>query len=156
MRNQIETHFPIVVTNGCLQTVSEIAFGISEPEADRGGKCIIVAQEGADFEVNNPTEKEIVFWAIDDCTFSSKDGKRCDFAVCDDETFAFVEIKRSRYKNRSDAKNKAVEQLSEILNLSIAKLDFKKHQLLAIMALSFAKNTPVASTRYKTHVFKKI
>jgi hypothetical protein len=147
MKKQIETHFPIVLTNGCLQTVSEIEFGISEPEKDKGGRSIIVEKAGADFEVDNPNQKDIVFWAIDECTLSSGDGPKCDFAIFDDETFAFVEIKRNSYKNRSKAKVKAVEQLSEILELSKGKLNFDEVKLLAIMALKFKSSVPVGTTR---------
>ena len=147
MREQIETYFPIVKINACLQTVSEIEFGISEPDKDKGGRSIIVAKKGADFEVENPNQKEIGFWAIDECTFTSGDGKRCDFAIFDDETFAFVEIKRSKMKNRQQAKNSAVEQLEEILNHCKGKLDFSHCKLLAIIALSFSKSFPIARTR---------
>ena len=147
MKKQIETHFPIVVTNGCLQTVSEIEFGISEPEADKGGRCIIVAKEGADFEVENSTQKKIQFWAIEDCTFFSKDKeKRCDFAVFDDKTFAFAEIKRSKMKNRQQKRSEAVLQLSNILTVCKSKLDFQNYNLLAIKALTFQKSYPLART----------
>jgi hypothetical protein len=148
MKKQIETHFPIVVTNGCLQTVSEIEFGISEPEKDKGGRSIVVAKEGADFEVENPNQKDIVFWAIDECTLFSKDkDKRCDFAIFDDETFAFAEIKRSPAKNRQQSRTDAVIQLTSILDLCKGKLDFSQHKLLVIIALTFSKTYPIARTR---------
>lgn len=149
MRKQIETHFPIVLTNGCLQTVSDTEFGISEMAEDKGGKCIVGAKEGADFEVDNPIQKNITFWAIDDCTFSSavSDGKRCDFAIFDDETIAFAEIKRSSTKQRSAAKAEAVIQLSAMLEQCRDKLDFNNYKLLAIIALTFSKSYPIARTR---------
>lgn len=148
MRQQIETSFPIVLTNGCLQTVSDTEFGISEMAEDKGGKCIVGAKEGADFEVDNPTQKNITFWAIDDCTFSSavSDGKRCDFGVFDDETIAFAEIKRSGKKQRSAARAEAVIQLSAMLERCQGQLDYKNFKLLAVIALTFEKSYPIART----------
>ncbi len=147
MRKQIETHFPIVVTNGCLQTVSDAEFGISEPEKDKGGRSIIVEKEGADFEVENPNQKDIIFWAIDDCTFTSGEGKRCDFAVFDDETFAFVEIKRVKLKNRQQARSEAVKQLTDMLDYCKRKLDFSDYSLIVNIALKVKESHPLAKTR---------
>ncbi len=158
MRKQIETHFPIVVPNNCLQNITDIAFGIAEPDEDKGGKSIIVVLENADFEVINLLQKEVCFWAIDDCTFTSLDVKRCDFAIFDDETFAFAEIKRSKMKNRQQSRSNAVEQLDEILNFCKDKLDFTHYRLLAIIALSFSKSFPIARTRKQdaeVHFFNK-
>ena len=148
MRKQIETHFPIVVTNRCLQILSDAAFGIAEPDEDKGGKSIVVVKEKADFEVDNPNQKDLCFWAIDDCTFTSTEGKRCDFAIFDDATIAFVEIKRtSRANQRKAAKTKAVIQLSQMLDNCKGKLDFINYKLLAVIALTSEKSFPVASTR---------
>ena len=147
MRKQIETHFPIVVANSCLQTVKDKSFGIAEPYEDKGGKSMIVSKENSDFEVNNPQEKEVTFWAIDDCTFTSSEGKRCDFALFDDETIAFAEIKRSGTKQRNAARTDATLQLSTMLEQCQGKLDFKNYRLLAIIALTFEKSYPIAKTR---------
>ena len=147
MRKQIETHFPIVIPNGCLQIVAEATFGIAEPDADKGGKSIVVAKENADFEVENPTQKALNFWAIDDCTFTSAEGKRCDFAIFDDKTFAFAEIKRSGKKQRNAARTDATVQLTEMFERCRGKLDFSNYKLLAVIALTFEKSYPIARTR---------
>ena len=147
MRKQIETHFPIVVANSCLQTVTDKSFGIAEPYEDKGGKSIIVSKENCDFAVDNPQKKEVTFWAIDDCTFTSSEGKRCDFALFDDETIAFAEIKRSGKKQRNAVRTEATGQLSAMLEQCQGKLDFKDYRLLAIIALTFEKSYPIAKTR---------
>ena len=148
MRKQIETHFPIVVPNSCLQTVRDKSFGIAEPNKDKGGKSIIVSKENGDFEVNNPQEKEVTFWAIDDCTFTSSEGKRCDFALFDDETIAFIEIKRvKKLRQRSQARTEAILQLTETLEYCKGKLSFEKYYLIANIAFTTKdKSYPLAKT----------
>ncbi len=92
MRDKIRNAFPECINGDCMSTVNHTNFKIF----DRTNNCCYVCTENepkslAHFQVNNPTQKDIHFLAIDKCCIVSDD-KKCDCALFDDVKFHFVEI----------------------------------------------------------------
>lgn len=130
--NTIKRSFPQTEANACLQTLTVIEFCIYDTDARR---CVI--QDDPDglkhFTVENPTEREIYFLAIDKCLFFDGDGiQRCDCAVFDSKTFCFIEIKEVDHAaKRSEHYRKAKEQLKTTIQYFQERLTFTTKRIEA-------------------------
>lgn len=114
MLNQLKS--ALLDKEKCLKILNDQQFGICDPDdVTKKTPCHIqVDQNGiTHFKVENPTERDIHFLAVDHCLFLSDNSSRCDFAVFDDETFCLVEIKTASLGQRRNQRIKAEDQLKE-------------------------------------------
>ncbi len=126
MLNRIKTAFPQTHENNCLQTLTSPEFYIFDADEKR---CFIQTDPDGTkhFTVENPTQRDIHFLAIDKCLFMDnvKGLKRCDFAVFDAKTFCFVEIKETEMAGQRSARTQDAKlQLKETLRLFRENLTF--------------------------------
>jgi len=151
MEQQIKRKLPNCTTNKCLKSSVRSIFGISDTTAG------IVSIEktnyaNAHFLIKNVTRKKINVLAIDSCLLNSSDPSKCDFAVFDNKTFCFVEIKEaSTKKGRRKHKVKAVSQLYSSIKYFITRLNFKNYQIEAILCLAYPPRRPVVSTAMQSN-----
>ncbi len=142
MKQSIEAAFPIIKKNKCLEMVDAIEFWIFDSNLEK--RCFIQIspnEEEKQFKVLNPSGNSISFLAIDKCVFLDDDSiKRCDFAIYDDMSFYFVEIKIVKAKNRKSERFDMYLQLASTIENFINKdVDFGNRKILAI--LSFPKGS---------------
>ncbi len=118
MQQSIEKVFPRIKQNACLTLISVAEFEIIDPETSR---CIINLKHSSEGQlwINNPNMKPIQFLAIDKCMFFDlkDEPTRCDCALFDDTRICFIEIKESNESNRRKRRKKAINQLSNTINL---------------------------------------
>ncbi|MCY7352888.1 MAG: hypothetical protein LH606_19890 [Cytophagaceae bacterium] len=130
MKRLIEEAFPVAFP--CLETHNDTCFGVIDPLGNK--KCFVSTSpdETAHFKVLNPSAKQIHFLAIDHCLASSSDPQRCDFALFDEVTFCFVEIKETnRPQQRAKHRQRAKEQLLETIQWFQTKIDFSEKSVEA-------------------------
>jgi hypothetical protein len=155
MKQSIEISFPQTVEGNCIETVGgnfEVFDSEIEPK-----RCYIRRKEGepAHFSVLNPSQKAVHFLAIDKCILYDDAKKHCDFAVFDDSTFSFVEIKarHPEHKRRNQDKKKACGQLKETIAYFQEKgIDFQDINLEAIICLTSEETHPVANSESQNAV----
>ncbi len=131
----------------CLKIETSLEFSIADGEANTG-RCYIVNAEETEgqFKVSNPRGKEIYFLAIDKCLLDDQDNlERCDFAIFDESTFCFVEIKETR-RRRGKVREKAIQQLEATINYFKQHIDFEDYRLEAIIYLVSRGAYPAADT----------
>jgi len=149
-----QSAFPSSVSNGCLSKESNSLFAIFDPPAEQNLKCeITLDTTKGQFHVNNPKQEELYFLAIDKCLFDSKNDSRCDCALFNDLLFYFIEIKDVKTNKRAEARKKAISQLEETIKQFQEKVDFTNIQKIAIVALTFEKDWPVAKPRKQNDSF---
>lgn len=133
IQSKIVATFPKCVENTCLETVNYVRFWINDP-TDNQSKCEIVTEENPNnhFEIENFAEKKIHFLAIDKCIFQDSDEhKKCDFAVFDEMSFCWVEVKDVKPRNRKNSRKMAIEQLKRTIEIFKKNIDFGKIKLEA-------------------------
>jgi Holliday junction resolvase-like predicted endonuclease len=87
--------------------------------------------------------------AIDKCLLHDDTQEHCDFAVFDDSTFCFVEIKKGHpeHKRRNQIKKKAYRQLKQTIAIFLNQgVDFSHIDLEAIVCLAGEDFHPVANS----------
>lgn len=142
MRNLIERTFPKAVQGNCLQTLVESEFSVFDTDAKQ---CAIQTNSLGlkHFTVENPTGRDIHFLAIDHCLFSDKDQTRCDFAVFDDKTFCFVEIKETETAaRRSEHYQQAKDQLKATIQYFREQMTFTTKRIEAYACVGSTRARP--------------
>jgi hypothetical protein len=110
-------------------------------------RIIALVEQDFDFSVLNPSLKEIYFLAIDKCLYTDESThKKCDFALFDEQTFCFVEIKDT-YNRSSQHKGKAKEQLRTTIELFKALFSFGDYTVEAIISWRYRPIRPAARTK---------
>lgn len=144
MKAVIEATFPQCLANGCVVETQNETVLIQDAVP---GKCIIIDnEEEAHFTVKNLLLKQLTFVAIDKCVWNDQSGhKKCDFAITDSSSFAFVEIKDTE-NDTDDRKSKAILQLEESIKKFQAKIDFSQLTCKAIIAFRWQPTRPLASS----------
>ena len=155
MKLFIEKAYPQIIQNSCLEILTDLEFSIYDSEI---GRCFIQKEvnEIIHFTVKNSNQKEIGFLAIDKCIFMDSDKiKRCDFAVFDNKTFCFVEIKETNQR-KSENSRKAREQLLITINEFKGKIDFSDKRLEAyvVVGLDFKKVYPASKSQDLLSILK--
>ncbi|GAB2543254.1 hypothetical protein [Spirosoma aerophilum] len=132
MLNRIQEAFPHIQAGTCLQTLTDTEFCIYDTAQKR---CEIQTDiDGLKhFTVENPTNRDIHFLAIDKCIFFDKDGiQRCDCAVFDSKTFCFIEIKEiDSAAKRSEHYRKAKDQLKTTIQHFQGQMEFTTKRIEA-------------------------
>lgn len=145
MRERIENVFPQCQSNGCLEVENSKEFSIID-ESDQKCRIISPTEQEFDFRVLNPSLKAVYFLAIDKCLFGDESmHKKCDFALFDNQTFCFVEVKDT-YRNRDKHKAKAKEQLKTTIELFKALISFDHYIVEAIISWRYRPIRPAART----------
>lgn len=143
MKSQIETVFPQCIENTCLEAMNHSKFWINDPNDDQT-KCELTIEENPNnhFEIENPTEKEIYFLAIDKCIFQDSDEhQKCDFAVFDNNCFCWVEIKTGKLRSRRKDRKTAIEQLRTTIGIFKEQLSFEDLNLEATICFYSTQKT---------------
>ena len=148
MLDRIKMAFPQTQENNCLQTLTDLEFHVFDTDVKR---CIVQTDPTGKhhFTVENPTEREIHFLAIDKCLFMDniKGLKRCDFAVFDTKTFCFVEIKETGAAGQRSALTRdAKPQLKETIRLFREKLTFTTRFIEAHLCVGDRSSRPARLT----------
>ncbi|MDZ7897380.1 MAG: hypothetical protein U5N85_05035 [Arcicella sp.] len=141
MKQLIETTFPCQ-TGNCIETRNETIFWIDEYSTKEPipveirGKSFILLETDDDrlFTVNNPSQKEITFIAIDAGIFTDN-APKCDFALFDNQRFCFVECKDSVKKQRSKERKSAFIQLKTTIIRFKENLDFGSYKIEAQVSM---------------------
>lgn len=142
MTNRLNVAFPCISENDCLETYFHNRFWIYD--CDDEYRCYVKTDEDQ-FCVINESENNIYFLAIDKCMFSDTDQfEKCDCAVFNDEVFAFIEIKKSKKRTKSQNKKKAKSQLISTINVFKEKVEFNV-PLEAYLCIGDSPKTPAKS-----------
>jgi hypothetical protein len=152
VKQLIENAFPCQ-TGNCFEVRSENIFWIDEyqiddfPSKPKGKSFIILEKEGDKlfFTVNNLSQKEVIFLAIDKGIFLDTlefDFKKCDFALFDDERFCFIESKDVNLKHRRQERLDAYEQLKNTILKFKEKIDFGDYILEAQISMKASQIYP--------------
>lgn len=155
MKQSIETTFPQSKIGNCVET-EQGDFQVFDSEIEPK-RCHIkrYEEQPAHFKVLNANRKEVHFLAIDKCILYDDAKEHCDFAVFDDATFSFVEIKvrHPEHKRRNQDKKKACRQLKETIAYFQEKgIDFQDINLEAIICLTSEETHPVANSESQNAV----
>lgn len=130
--NIIKKAFPQIESNICLQTLTDSEFCIYDTDKKR---CEIQTDPDGvkHFTIENPTNRDIHFLAIDKCIFFDNDSiQRCDCAIFDNKTFCFIEIKEiDRKAKRSEHYHEAKEQLKSTIQHFHERLTFPTKRIEA-------------------------
>jgi len=143
--DKIKKEFENCSANNCIEHTKDKYFEILD---DNNKKCFIVKDKiiKGNFQVKNQNQNEISFIAIDKCLFTIDDmQKKCDFALCNNYEFSFVEIKEpSSVSGRKALRNDAVEQLKATIEYFFDKKIFEtfKINIEAIICLVGKKSYP--------------
>ena len=143
MINKIKNSFILCSVNSC-HSLLKASFYVYDCNVSNRS---VVQNTPFHFEVLNPSNKDIHFVAIDNCTIPSNYFRKCDFAVFDDNTFCFVEIKNVDLGQRYNARQKAKEQLGETIKLFKERIDMNHLKIEAIICLKAAKIFPAFPSR---------
>ena len=140
------TPFPHCDPNQCLQVEAANKFVVIDTPA---GKSTIYKGDTSllqfpYFTVYNPAEKNIYFLAIDECIYFAKDGKKCDFAVHDENIICFVEIKLAagNANTRRAKKKDAILQLKTSINDFTQKVNLTPLKLEACLCVGYKTAAP--------------
>lgn len=144
----IRTAYPQTDSNGCLQTFTQQEFFILDTDQKR---C--TAHTDADrkkhFTVENPTEREIHFLAIDKCLFFDDElnQRKCDFAIFDSKTFCLIEVKETTSAaKRSEYSRDAKEQLKATLQKFRDDMTFTTKRIEAYLCVGDLNPRPARLT----------
>lgn len=131
MKTQLENAFPCCKTGKCLETTKVLQFEVFDCEIEK--RCFIKksAEELAHFHIENPHEKSIHFLAIDNGVYPDDVQKKCDFAVFDEQTFCFIELKHSKPRKRKERRKRAIQQLRATIERFQQQCDFEDYNLEA-------------------------
>lgn len=150
MITRLNSAFPHCSSNSCLDNDNRTRFNIIDDPST--GRSIIYRGTSPlaypKLTVENPNGKTIYMLAIDNCIFSSSDGKKCDCAVFDDSTFHFVEFKKAAVKSnkRSAIKNKAIVQLKETVIKFSGVLTLSEYNVKALLCVGYFNPHPCMSS----------
>lgn len=139
----------------CLETHADFYLGVFDPPGN--ARCIIVKNpsEKVHYKIRNPSAKEIHFLAIDHCMATSSDPQRCDFAVFDEATFCFVEVKETnRPQQRAKHRQRAKAQLLETIGWFQSKIDFTGKTIEAHLCVGNLSSRPKVTSRDVTAVLR--
>ena len=140
----------------CTDSITEKHFFIED-----GGdqEPAFISFENGEFEVTNNTNNSIYFLRTDSCLYNSKDPKRCDSVIYNDNTICFIELKCIKPKNFADNSQNAKKQIEETI------IDFQEHGVLqdkknreAFISLNCHKKKngcyePITKRPTNSHVF---
>ncbi len=148
MTESIKEAFPDCSVNGCLEFLNATQFFVIEV----AGKSVVVKDgsrsEYPFFKVENLSERRIGFLAIDHCLLFNSDHEKCDFALFNDFTFVFVEMKASKKKQGNTSRDKAYSQLLTTIEAFVAKkVTFGGRKLVACMCVGLKSPTPSFSAK---------
>lgn len=105
-----------------------------------------------DFLVENNTKQNVHFVAIDACLLHKEMGGQCDFAIFDEKTFAFVDIKDVKTNQRRYVKEKAISQLKNTFDIFMAKgISFEKQEMYAIIGFTFQQSYTQSHPKAKSN-----
>ena len=139
MKNKLEEAFPQISTNHCLETTQD-KFWIYDCEEK--SRCYITHEDNQ-FHVLNDTNGYISFLAIDKCIFFDDDAfEKCDCAVFNEKIFSFIEIKKSKLRQKKKNRKKAKAQLISTINIFRDKIDFSDIQLEAYLCIGTSPTRP--------------
>lgn len=144
----IKTIYPQTEANGCLKTLIHKEFFVLDTEKNF---CIIHtdATSKKHFTVENPTERDIHFLAIDKCLFFDDVHlqRKCDFAVFDSKTFCFVEIKETKKAGkRSEYSRDAKDQLKATIRTFKQQMTFTTKRIEAYLCVGDLNPRPARLT----------
>lgn len=136
MINELKKAFSIQDLERCLGAFIANQFYIYDTDE----KCCVAHTEAdstVHFTVDNPTERQLYFLAIDRGILPDTLAvKRCDCAVFDHKTFCFIEIKIvDSTLQRTEANRKAKEQLKSTILLFQEKLTFTTRRVEAYVCV---------------------
>jgi len=98
-------------------------------------------------KIVNSYKKNIIFLAIDQCVFDSKDKKRCDCALFEEKKFYFVEIKNvKKLKQRASHRKNAINQLESTIKEFKKRIDFEQFAVKVLICFQNIPVCPAAST----------
>ena len=149
MKEKIISSFSNCALNNCLEFKCDENIYIIDTETSKCKILDISEKDKANFHVINPTVKNIFFLASDRCIYTDMDHKKCDFAVFDDKTFCFVEIKDTDDRKQR-VKRKSLEQLSTTIGKFKEKIDFEEYEIEAIISWRYRPARPAASTQMQS------
>lgn len=151
MKTQLLTIFPDCIEQAHLQEETAAYFEIFDDEAT--GCQILFEENAGHFKVENPKQKSLGFVKIDGCLLPSTEHRKADFAIFDETCFCIADIKDAKKKNRQYARGEAYEQLVSTMQVFLEKgIDFSDYQVEAIIALTFRKSYPAATSRMQDKV----
>ena len=87
------------------------------------------------FKLNNHASQSLTFAALDNCILTSTDLSRCDFIIGNFNKLFLVEIKDVKTKQRSAAKDAAIEQLKSTIGLLKEKINLRETSLSAVICI---------------------
>jgi hypothetical protein len=99
------------------------------------------------FTLENPTNANLTFAALDGCLLRLPDQSRCDFFIGNYQKLYFVEIKQVKTKLRSEARVDAVKQLDSSISLLKNKIDLQDTSLIAVICLKAKQVHPLQSAK---------
>jgi hypothetical protein len=145
MDKSLKLSFSKINDNHCLETKADKLFYVHDCPHTK--KSIISLEKPAEhhFKVINKKAQSLRFLGIDHCMFFDGDFKKCDFALYDNATFCFVElkeVKKDDHQMRRAAKKKAEQQLLSVIELFQNTLDFSKTNLEAYLCVGFQRTRP--------------
>ncbi len=138
---QINTTFNQNHPNNCLETL-KTDFGIIDASDPTASPSSIVQNKEEEhfFWVENPNQKAITFLAVDHCLIDTKDFKKCDCVIFDDNCFCFIEFKACRPKQRNEHKKKAIQQLANTIQLFLDRLSLDNYIKEAYVVVGYIRN----------------
>ena len=145
MISRITNAYPNCGIHNCLETTTAPKIIIIDTISGRA--CIWNGQTKLCypcFTVINSKLENVNFLAIDGCIYQSEDNhKRCDFAVFNDKTFCFVELKLAeRSKNRSIRRKDALVQLDVTINKFKQLISFQGYTVEAFACVGYKSTIP--------------
>ncbi len=141
----LKSHFPGISINNCLKIISDSHFYVYDCPHTKQSTITLTEPAEQNFKVSNINSKPIRFLSIDNCLFFNGDDKKCDFALYDEISFCFVEIKgirKDEHRKRKNAKRNAEIQLLAMIELFQNKLDFSNIKLEAYLCVGYATTRP--------------
>lgn len=145
MNDKIKKSFLTCVSNDCLEITNSPELHINDPTES---KCQILSSEEihlSNFHIINQNRKDLSFLSIDKCVFNDNSHKKCDFAIFDEKTFCFVEIKDTD-KRCTVHKRKSISQLKTTITKFISCIDFSGYDIEAIISWRYRPFRPASST----------
>ena len=153
MKDQIILHFSFCIEKGWLVRENSSFFQIYEIE----GISVICKDHFPNslsfVDVRNPKEKDLHFLSIDKAIINDNLSKKCDFAIFDESTICFAEIKTASSSKRGERRRDAYEQLKTTILHFQSIISFDNYQIEAWICFGTKNRYP--KTTSKNMVMKK-
>lgn len=95
------------------------------------------------FTLNNPSNINVCFAAVDNCLIDSAGLARCDFIIGNSKKLYFVEVKQVRTSKRRAARADAILQLRATIDFLKTRIDLNDTNLIAVICLKAKKAYPL-------------